>query len=585
MQPQSPSPLVVADQFAGDAVDLESILRTDQLDQRPSRSPDFQTENRALVALAQAMADSPATILQTLADKILEVFHCGSAGISLLMSDGARFYWPAIAGVWKPHIGGGTPRNFGPCGVVLDRNAVQLFTHVERYYPYFRPVTPAIEECLLVPFYIAGKAVGTIWAIAHDDRRKFDAEDMRQLVSLGRFAASAYQVVESLRQLRESKEEAESANRAKDRFLAVLSHELRMPLAPVVMTVAAMETNPDLPPAVRDDAKMIRRNVELEVKLIDDLLDLSRITSGKLHLQLELLDINDLMRHVCEMCRSNVQEKGITLYCDFDANAGDVSGDQARLHQVFWNLLNNAAKFTPEGGNIRVATEHAAGDRVRVTVSDTGIGIPPEILPRIFDAFEQGDVHITRQFGGLGLGLAISKLLVDQHQGSIRAETKGPNKGSTFVVELPAVPHGQALKSPARSWLGRGANTAPLRMLVVEDHADTARTLSRILAASGHAVKTATSAADALALAGAHPFDIIVSDLGLPDMTGYELMKQIKERYGTKGIAMSGYGTEDDMLKSAQAGFSDHLVKPVSIERLESSILRVIQSTVTMPSA
>jgi PAS domain-containing protein len=163
-----------------------------------TRPPDYETENRALVALAQALADSPRTVLQTLADAILELLQSDSAGISLLTKDEKRFYWPAIAGVWKPHIGGGTPRNFGPCGDVLDRNIPLMFRHVERRYNYFVPVKPAIEECLLVPFYVQGKAVGTIWAIAHSDRRKFDVEDMRQLVSLGRFTSSAYRVIDSL---------------------------------------------------------------------------------------------------------------------------------------------------------------------------------------------------------------------------------------------------------------------------------------------------------------------------------------------------------------------------------------------------
>ena len=181
-------------------VPLEAILCTEELNRRPSRPPDYQTENRALAALVQALADSPRTILQSLADKILEVFQADSAGISLLTKDGGkRFYWPAIAGLWKPYIGGGTPREFGPCGDVLDRNASLLFRHFERRYTYFLPVTPPVEECLLVPFYVGGKAVGTIWAITHDDnRRKFDAEDLRQLESLGRVASAAYQTVEFL---------------------------------------------------------------------------------------------------------------------------------------------------------------------------------------------------------------------------------------------------------------------------------------------------------------------------------------------------------------------------------------------------
>jgi PAS domain S-box-containing protein len=179
---------------------LESILCTEELTRRPSRPPDYEKEARALLGLTQALSESPQNVLQTLADTILDVCNCGSAGISLLTLDdgGKRFYWPAIAGTWKSHIGGGTPRDFGPCGDVLDRNTPLLFKHVERRYTYFQPVTPLVEEALLVPFYVQGKAVGTIWAVAHDHSHKFDAEDKRQLLSLGQFASAAYQSVGSM---------------------------------------------------------------------------------------------------------------------------------------------------------------------------------------------------------------------------------------------------------------------------------------------------------------------------------------------------------------------------------------------------
>jgi PAS domain S-box-containing protein len=191
---------------------LESVLCTEELNRRPSRPPDYEKESRALVSLAKALSDSPASILQTLADTILEVFQADSAGISLVTEDEQSFYWPAIAGMWKPHIGGGTPRDFGPCGDVLDRNAPLLFNHFERRYTYFKPVTPPVEECLLVPFYFEGKAVGTIWAIAHDDRRKFDKEDLRMLVSLGTFASASYQAAEQLQVLKEQDRERQNAD-------------------------------------------------------------------------------------------------------------------------------------------------------------------------------------------------------------------------------------------------------------------------------------------------------------------------------------------------------------------------------------
>jgi PAS domain S-box-containing protein len=215
-------------------VPLKSVLFTEELNRRPSRIPDYQAENRTLVALAQALADSPRNILQTMADKMLETFQCDSAGFSLLTKDGKSFFWPAIAGAWQPHLGGGTPRDFGPCGDVLDCNAPLLFSHWERRYPYLEAAMPFAEEGLLVPFYVEGKAVGTIWAIAHDHRRKFDAEDLRQLISLGSFASSAYQVVEFLdaleerdEALRQSCEELEQRVVERTSQLTVVNEELR----------------------------------------------------------------------------------------------------------------------------------------------------------------------------------------------------------------------------------------------------------------------------------------------------------------------------------------------------------------------
>src|SRR5437667_9278640 len=201
-----------------EAASLQSILCTEELHRRPSRPPDYEKENRELVKLVAALADSPATIFQTLAETILDITQCDSAGLSLLTRDGKtpdvcgeRFYWPAIAGSWNPHQGGGTPRNFGPCGDVLDQNRTLLFTHFERRYPYLLPVIPVAEECLLVPFYVAGEAVGTIWGIMHSDRRKFEAEDDRVLDSLGTFASSAYQALKHIEDLKVQVSEREKA--------------------------------------------------------------------------------------------------------------------------------------------------------------------------------------------------------------------------------------------------------------------------------------------------------------------------------------------------------------------------------------
>jgi PAS domain S-box-containing protein len=215
---ETTSDVLLENSLPAGAAPLESILCTEELHRRPSRPPDYEKENRALVKLVSALADSPTTIFQTLADTILDIAQCDSAGLSLLTRDGRtpdvcgqRFYWPAIAGMWNPHVGGGTPRNFGPCGDVLDQNRTLLFTHFERRYPYLMPVIPAAEECLLVPFHVAGEAVGTIWGIMHSDRRKFDAEDDRVMESLGKFASSAYQALKHIEDLKIQVSEREKA--------------------------------------------------------------------------------------------------------------------------------------------------------------------------------------------------------------------------------------------------------------------------------------------------------------------------------------------------------------------------------------
>jgi PAS domain S-box-containing protein len=372
-----------------------------------------------------------------------------------------------------------------------------------------------------------------------------------------------------------AREQAESANRSKDRFLAVLSHELRTPLTPVMMSVTAMDMNPDLTPAVRADIAMIRRNVELEAKLIDDLLDLSRITAGKLRLNMEAVEVNSAVRHVCETCRPYILEKAIHLHCDLPDESPFVEADPARLQQVLWNLLRNAAKFTPDHGDVYVSAAEVAGGRVQIEVRDTGIGIASDVLPRIFDAFEQGDATITQQFGGMGLGLAISKALVEIHNGTIRVESKGEDRGSIFSVELPVLAREKIAKAQPKD-ANTKRNGEKLRVLVVEDHLDTAEILARLLRASGYTVRTACTAAAALQLVGAEPFDVMVSDIGLPDATGYELMKEVKERYPIKGIAMSGYGMDEDLRKSREAGFSDHIVKPANVAQLERSIRRIV---------
>lgn len=988
--------------MAGNA--LDSVIMTSELHSRPCRQPDYQKEREALLSLARHLADAPDTILDKLTEACMQCLDAGSGGISLISEDSGDFYWPSIAGAWASYIGEGTPREFGPCGVVLDRQKVELFVHPERYYPYLQGVEPVIEEVLLCPFFLEGVAVGTVWAVSHDPQRKFDAEDSRLLTSLSAFAAAAFQnqklrkdlsrqhealmkaekrmraladtapamlwlsepdgqcsfvshgwcvftgqteeeamgkgwqsVVhpddveptrakfneayekrelidadyrvktgegvyrwvtdsgrprfdesgeflgfigavidvhdskENTRSLREREEQlrrthaelqalydqspiglvqfdkelrfvrinkalaamngvpvedhigrmvheilpelgpkveedfrhilktgepiidielkgqtaadpgvehiwleswfplrdesgevvglnvvaqditsrkraeerlqllsetvakllqardpdlivrelfadvaahlnvdtyfnfmvndkgdalklhscagipigtaqsinrlefgqaicgtvaqireaiyaadiqhsdydkaalvrsfgiqsyacnplmvgdkllgtlsfasrtraafdaeelkfmrviaqytaialerlqtetemvharqqAEASSMAKDKFIAVLSHELRTPLTPVLATVSTLASDPTLPDAVRSDIDLIRRNVELEARLIDDLLDLSRITSGKLRLQMEAVDLGVAIQQASETCRPFIDDKKLELVCELPPQSLYVEADPARLQQVLWNLLRNATKFTPRNGRITVRLMEVPGnaDRVQLQVQDTGRGISSDFQARIFDAFEQGSAEVPREFGGMGLGLAITKAILEMHHGSIQVSSDGVNKGATFTIELPKViPVTVQAESTPSNCLAPA--DVPLKLLVVEDHEDTALVLIRLLKSRGYAVQAVNNVKDALELVERESFDVVVSDIGLPDASGYELMTEVRARYGDKikGVAMSGFGMDEDIRKSREAGFSDHIVKPLNITQLNAAI-------------
>ena len=376
-----------------------------------------------------------------------------------------------------------------------------------------------------------------------------------------------------------SARQAETASKAKDHFLAVLSHELRTPLTPVLATAQMMEADPELPAEARESAAMICRNVALETQLIDDLLDLTRISRNKLGLRLAPRDIHRKLHNVVQMCQAEIEAKELKLSFHLQATAHQVRADSARMEQVLWNLLKNAIKFTSVGGTITLRTENPAPDRVRVQVIDNGVGIEPEIMPLIFNAFEQGGTSITRQFGGLGLGLTISKALVELHGGTLIAQSDGKDRGATFTLELPTVVGKESPEHVAQ--LGGGPNWREkcCRILLVEDHGDTAKAMARLLRSRGHRVQVAGGVASALAAAQREPFDLLVSDLGLPDGSGLDLMRQLRTSQRVQGVALSGYGMEEDIRKSKEAGFAEHLTKPVNIDQLHETIQRLARES------
>jgi PAS domain S-box-containing protein len=376
-------------------------------------------------------------------------------------------------------------------------------------------------------------------------------------------------------ELQRAKQAAEAANNAKDHFLAVLSHELRTPLTPVLAMVTYMEAKSDLPPELRTEISAIRRNIEMEARLIDDLLDLTRISRGTVDLHFEVVDANASLRAALEVCQGQIESKHIEVTLSLWAKQHHIWADPGRIQQVFLNLVGNAVKFTPEGGRIGLRTASDEQGPWSLEVSDSGIGIKAESLKRIFNAFEQGEKTVTRRFGGVGLGLAIAKSLVDLHRGSLSAASQGKDQGATFTLHLetvPAVPVEWQPSTPHTPAPGRKEK----RILLVDDHEDTCRIMARLLRGFGYMVKTAGNVKSALQLVDTEPFDLLISDIGLPDGSGLEIMRQVKARHHMRGIALSGLGMEEDVRSSREAGFEQHLVKPVSFQHLEQAIQRIV---------
>jgi CheY-like chemotaxis protein len=348
------------------------------------------------------------------------------------------------------------------------------------------------------------------------------------------------------------------------------------------MTAAALSHEEKLPNEVREQLAMIERNVALEARLIDDLLDLTRVTHGKLALRAEPCDAHSLIALAVEIVRDEAREKQIDIAMGLTAERSRLMGDPARLQQVFWNLLRNAVKFTPRGGHIRIRSHdglcHSEGKdepSVCIEVSDDGSGFEPSEAERLFEPFHQG---VSSSSPGLGLGLAIARAVVDLHGGKIQARSSGRDQGATFTVELPATTagmHAAVAGEDKRHVAQHEETTEPsLRLLVVEDDAPTLQVLARLLTRAGHQVTTASSIAAARTAAANGKFDVVVSDLGLPDGTGIELMEHLRSAHGLSGIALSGYGMEEDLRRSEEAGFVAHLVKPVDVGELRRMLRR-----------
>ncbi|HEX4085111.1 MAG TPA: ATP-binding protein [Chthoniobacteraceae bacterium] len=422
----------------------------------------------------------------------------------------------------------------------------------------------SVRSCLAVPVLESRQALMGAFVFASARPGAFSERSKRILNSVSTQAAVG---IEKARLF----QTVAAASEAKDQFFATLSHELRTPLNPALAIISSLQDDPRLSAEVREDIAIVARNIRLEARLIDDLLEFNRLIKGKVDLTAEAVDLHALIRNVVQICSEDIEQKGHRLSVDLASPRSVIIGDSARLQQVLWNVLKNAIKFTPAGGSIAIRTREA-GSMLEISVADSGCGIEPGELNRIFNAFDQG--QRSSGFGGLGLGLSIARGFVHLHHGEIKAGSAGAGQGATVTISLPL-----SDASPAASLVPRAAETPPAghgHILLVDDHHDTLRSLARLFTRRGFQVTPIASGAEAIAAVEKESFDLLISDLGLPDCSGIDLVAKIAAIQPLPAIALSGYGMESDLAESTRAGFRVHLTKPVDFEQLMVAVEKLL---------
>jgi PAS domain S-box-containing protein len=538
------------------------------------------TDELARVARRLTQSLDIAQVAEQIAASILPLFRAQSSVVRLLEPDGS-LTCAAIAGKWLENFKPGyrLAPGIGLVGrAVAERRAlwspdILRDPGVVLTAEFRRGLAAAGHHAVLaVPLQAEGEIIGAV-STAHREIRTFSQAEIDLLQAFADQAALAMRTVQLFAREQAARAEAEAANRAKDEFLALLAHELRNPLAAIV-TAAALLRRPNTPAdAVARPAAIVDRQARTLARLLDDLLDVSRITRGRIELRNETVLLAETVTNALEATRPLVDERRHDVALALPARPLYVDGDPARLEQIVVNVLNNAAKYTEPKGRIDVVLSEDAADAV-LRVRDTGIGIPAEIMPRIFEAFVQGDRSLAHSGGGLGVGLTLVHRLVELHRGRVEAYSEGPGRGSEVTIRLPL--SRQPLLHD-RAAAGAAERCPPSAVLLIEDNADARHTLRRLLEQDGHRVEEDGDGLSGLARAEATRPDIILVDIGLPGMDGYELARRIRAQRGAEPIlvAITGYGQADDQRRSREAGFDAHLTKPVAPERLAEVLARL----------
>jgi PAS domain S-box-containing protein len=549
--------------FVAHVNDISDLKRAEDERERLRRHAD------ELARVARRLTESldVSEVAERIAESILPLFEAQSSVVRLLQPDGS-LACVAIAGKWLENFKPGylLPPGVGLVGrAVAERRALwttDILNEPTVVLPaeFRRGLAGAGHHAVLaVPLQVKGETIGAI-STAHREIRTFSQGEIDLLQAFADQAALAMRNVQLFAREQAARAEAETANRAKDEFLALLAHELRNPLAPIV-TAAALLRRPDIPATVAEQsAGVVERQAKNLARLLDDLLDVSRITRGRIELRVERVPIAGPVANALEATRPLLDERRHRVALTLPEVPLCVEADPARLEQIIVNLLNNAAKYTPPGGTIHVTASGEDGE-LALRVRDTGVGIPKDMLPRIFDAFVQGDQTLAHTSGGLGLGLTLVHRLVELHRGRVEAHSEGPGRGSEFTIRLPLS------RAPvAATGQGEAAGRCPMAaVLLIEDNADARETLRTLLEQDGHRVDDAADGASGLARAEATRPDVVLIDIGLPHVDGYEVARRIRARHGARPVlvAITGYGQADDQRRALDAGFDAHLTKPV----------------------
>jgi len=546
---------------------LTSLYPIEVLKSRSGRGRGSLSEIAAYERLHETLLRTPGRLLQDLVETAMALFAVGTVGISLLESrsgEGDIFRWCALAGSYAHALNTTLPRNRSPCGHVVELSSPLLLRHPLSDFPMLRGLEP-VEEALLVPFYLDDVAVGTLWLVLHREGEQFDYEDAQQLIRLSHFAAMGYRVLQDSRAAAEREAQDARAARHKDEFLAMLAHELRNPLSSLSNAATLLQRVAGKAPDAARPLEILGRQTQQLTRLVDDLLDISRIATGRIALESHPVALETIIEQVLDGVQPALREKGHQLTVSIAPQPSYVLGDRARLVQALSNVMHNAVKYTDAGGRIALLVSHQDG-QVAIEVRDDGVGIAAELLPHVFDLFVQSERTLDRSQGGLGIGLSVVKRLIEMQGGSVGVSSDGIGHGASFTIRLPLIE--APATPPARVTTTESCSRK--RILVVDDNVDAADSLALLLSFDRHEVHTVYDGIEAIEAAHERLFDVIILDIGLPQLDGYEVARRIRARKNDSVlVALTGYGQAEDLEQARAAGFDAHLMKPVALEELK----------------